>query len=305
MTQPLLSTHTAKKPIARSLCIYCFLATLLYFLPSFCRMQTDGFSIARITSYLPKGLSWKTPQVMQEEAAELSHAFSQPYRYLGHGGQCFAFLSHDDRYVIKFLKTRFHAFGHPSLFSLPCFPEKIRERKMQKALFKLHRDFNSYLFASTDLKEETGIFYVHLDKTSDLKKKVRITDKLGIAHTLDLDHFSFIVQRRAEPACSYLSKLIEKNEIEKAKSAICSLLALIQKRCQKGYYDEDAKIVRDNIGFIAQRPLFIDVGRFVKDPAKQNEQIYKQDMRDLSLQLERWIRDNYPYLIQEFREILI
>src|SRR5207253_11328582 len=91
----------------RKILTFFLLGSALYFLPDVWKMMTDGFSVARITSELPQGISWDTLPVSASEESALHCAVDQPYRYLGSGGQCFAFISQDNRYVIKFFKTRF------------------------------------------------------------------------------------------------------------------------------------------------------------------------------------------------------
>jgi hypothetical protein len=284
--------------------LYCFLLCFsLYSLTLFCTNQTDGFSIARITSHFPEVTTWNTPALSADEKAEVDKALSQSYKYLGCGGQCFAFVSQDNRYVLKLFKTKFHKFSSLTIKSyLPFLPQETRNRAKEKAFFKLNRDFNSYLIASKDLKEETGILYLHLNKTSDLKKKINIADKLGIIHEIDLDQFEFAIQKRAVMAYAHITSLMEKKDIEKAKQAIRSIIEISLARCSKGIYDEDAKIER-NFGFIEDRPLFIDLGRFVKDPAQQNYTARQKDLESISHQLFSWIEVNYPALIPYFYEV--
>lgn len=286
----------------KKLSLYLLLGILLYFLPGLCKKATDGFSIALITSTFPEGMQWNS--TCRTEPNELKDALNQPYRYLGCGGQCFAFISQDKRYVIKFFKTHFTSFGSLFLQTLPWRSKAFKQRKIERALFKLHRDFNSYAIASTDLQEETGIVYMHLNKSSDLHKQLHITDKIGIHYTLDLDRFEFAVQRRAEPAYAYIDSLIHSGALEEAKVAVRSLLTLSLTRCQKGIHDEDAKLERDNFGFLDDKPICIDIGRFVRDSSRQDPCVYRKDLQEIALQLRSWIQGKYPHLVEHFEEAL-
>lgn len=282
------------------------LALFFYFLSDLFSSLTDGFSIQRITSHFPQSMSqikWNAPSPCLEETSEVNNALGQSYRYLGCGGQCFAFLSEDNQYVLKLFKTHFYHFGSLFFQTLPYIPKEKRDQKFAKALFKLKRDFNSYLIASRDLKDETGILYLHLDKGSDMKKKIRLTDKIGIAHELELDQHEFAIQRRAELAYPYLHSLIQQNDLEKARSAMRSLIDLSLDRCRKGFYDEDAR-VHCNFGFIGDRPIFIDIGRFVIDPSRQQRAIYEKDIAAIAHQLREWVSTNYPQLTAYFNETL-
>jgi hypothetical protein len=209
-------------------------------------------------------------------------------------------VSADKRYVMKFFKTRFYPFA-AALLSFPLIPKEKRKQRTERALFKLRRDFTSYIIAGSDLKEETGTLYVHLNVTDDLKKKVRIEDKLGIVHELELDRFMFAVQRRAELATHYLDSLIQSGEFEQAKMAMHSLIDLSVSRWRKGIYDEDAKL-EGNFGFIEGRPVFIDIGRFVRDTTRQNENGYKNDRNAMAQQLRTWLELHHPELTDYFCE---
>lgn len=280
---------------------YILLSAFLFFISWFCNKETDGFSIARITSELPQGLKWSTPELSANEKAQLENALAQKYRYLSSGGQCFAFVSQDNHYVIKFFKTHFYKMSSLTFQSLPFIPEATRKKKWHKAIFKLNRDFNSYLLASQDLKQETGTMYVHLNKSTDLKKKIYIFDKLGIGHEIDLDQFEFAVQKRAELAFPYIHFLIKNAEFAKAREAMCALIKLSLSRCRKGFFDEDARI-HCNFGFLEARPIFIDIGRFIRDPGRQNRDALQKDFKATSSQLISWIEANYPHLICYFKE---
>lgn len=279
------------------------LGTGLYFTALFCQRQTDGFSIERITSYFPKNVTWcDSAALSASQSQELREALAQSFRYLGCGGQCFAFVSEDNHYVLKLFKTHFNLFSPITLLKLPFFSQEKRERKLERALFKLRRDFNSYLISGTELKKETGTLFVHLKESGNLNKKVRIYDKLGIAHVLDLDRFAFAVQRKATLAFYHLSSLIETGQTIKAKLAMSALLELVRQRCHKGFKDEDIR-VECNCGFIEDQPFFIDMGRFVEDNSRKDAESAQKDMQAVADQLRLWIEKHYPHLTKSFCEI--
>lgn len=271
--------------------LYCVVGVLLYHLPDFCKRQTAGFSVMRITPELPTDVAFPEMALAPEEREELERALDQPYAYLGRGGQSFVFASRDGRYVCKFFRTEFHPFGSLWWQTLPIFSRERREQVLTHARKKLQRDFTSYFLAGQELKKETGTLYIHLTATTHLKKVLRIKDKLGIEHALDLDRFSFAVQRRAELAFSYVERCVQDHELEKAHAALQALVALCVARCKKGIHDEDAKIHK-NYGFIDGTPLFIDLGRFVKDASRKDPQVVQRDVEALSLQ----IKEKFPLL---------
>lgn len=273
------------------LLIYCIIGLSLYWLPIFCKRQTDGFSKLRITTQFPLDVHYPQMQLSEKERSELEYAFNQPYSYLGRGGQSFAFVSRDGKYVIKFFKTEFHLFSSLWWKTLPFFPKEKRSHLIAHAKHKLKRDFDSYALSSLELKEQTAMLYMHLTPTSDLQKELRIQDKLGIFHDIDLNQCPFALQRRAELAFSYIHRLVDKCDYERAHQAIHALIALSIERCKKGIHDEDAKIHK-NYGFLGENPIFIDLGRFVKDSSRSSPSVYQKDVSNLLLQ----IKEEFPLL---------
>ncbi len=279
-----------KRWLAILLSLICF-----YYLMLFCDAQTDGFSVARIHSDLSFHPEWEPAETQSKEI--LDPIVGQTFHYLACGGQCFAFISEDRRYVIKFFK---HKLRHPlSTFlkmHLPYPWEQKRLKKLNKALFKLNRDFTSYKIAYEDLREETGLIFLHLNKGGNLNRSITIIDKLGISHTIALNDVEFVVQQRAELVYSYFNRLVKHDDLASIKAAMQSLFSLIVSREQKGIFDEDARLYR-NFGFIDERPIFIDVGRFRRDLRYQDPILYKKDLEDIIGHFRDWLEETHPTLV--------
>ncbi len=277
---------------------------LFYSAACFCNKQTGNFSVARIHSDLAYNPAWETTPLSVQKKAQMKQILDQKFHYLGCGGQCFAFASEDGQYVIKFFK---HKIRKPySLFlraSLPAPLEKKRLKKLNKALYKLDRDFTSYKIAYEDLCDETGLLFIHLNKGNDLDQTITIIDKIGIAHQIDLDNIEFVVQKRATLVYSYIEDLMTKGDVEKAKLALHSILDVIISRCKKGIFDEDARIHR-NFGFIGSQPIFIDVGRFRRDPERKEPLVYKNDLENIIGRFRHWLEESYPELVSTLDEEL-
>ncbi len=286
-------------------CLFC---GYFYFSSQFCNAQTDGFSVVRIHSDLPYEAQWEASPLNAEEAATLDAALSQPFHYLGCGGQCFAFASEDDQYVIKFFKHRirkpFTYFYHSSL---PRILDEVRERKYYKALFKLNRDFSSYKMAYENLRAESGLIYIHLNKHEKTTppciahKQIEIIDKLGIRHTIALDGIEFVVQKKATLAYKRIADLMNANDYAGARESMRSIIHAIAERCKKGIFDEDPKIHR-NLGFVGSVPIFIDVGRFTSDPSRKKPEVYCKDIRYITKRLHHDLEDSYPTLVPILEE---
>lgn len=269
-----------------------------HLLSLFCEAQTDGFSVARIHSDLPYNPAWQTsssPEI-------LDNALNQTYRYLSCGGQCFAFASDDGKYVMKFFKHRIRK-PYSLYLTSRLFPpfENARRRKLSRALFKMNRDFQSYKIAYETLPQETGVIFIHLNKSSDLKRNVQIVDKLGIAHTIALDEVEFVLQKKAELAYAQFDSWIKNKDLALAKKGIHAMLETILSRCKKGIYDEDPRIHR-NFGFIDDKPIFIDVGRFVPDANRKDKGVYTQDMKSIIKNFRDWLEETHPPLVEVLDE---
>ncbi len=265
--------------------LFCYFATL------FCTKKTDGFSIAFVHSDLSYHPTWET---REKNLQELENIFSQKFHYLGCGGQSFVFVSEDNDYVIKFFKHR--KTRKPWLrFPVPGM-EHSRLKKLNRALFKLNRDFTSYKIAFEELREETGLIYLHLNKGTGLNRSLRIVDKIGIEHEIDLDKIEFIVQKRAELLYPRIQTLMETGDAPSAKQAVNAILETIVSRCKKGIFDEDPRI-HNNLGLLREKAIFIDVGRFVHDTTRMSSDVYINDLKIITGKRFRpWLERNYPEL---------
>ncbi len=255
--------------------------------------------MAFIHSDLPYNPAWETKPISNETRLELEAIFSQKFRYLGCGGQSFVFVSENNEYVIKFFKHRL--FRKPySIFltlPLPSVIELSRLRKLNRALFKLNRDFTSYKLAYEELREETGLMYIHLNKGTELKRTLNIVDKIGIEHEIDLDEVEFVVQKHADQLCPRIDALTAEGDITGARNTLHSILEVIIKRCKKGIFDEDPRI-HNNLGLIGQRAIFMDVGRFVRDPERSIPSVYYNDLKAIiDKRFRPWLERCHPELI--------
>ncbi len=269
---------------------------LFYETSNWCEKATKGFAISKISSSFPFTPGWETKKTTEEEKEKAEKALSQTFTYLSQGGQSFVFASEDNQYVLKFFKhhrTRipFHLNNY-----LPFFKKKMAQKKK-----KLERDFQSYKTAFNELSKETGLLYVHLNKTKDLNAKATIIDPLGIKHLIELNQMEFVLQKKAELIYPYIERKIEENNLEEVKSVIQSLIDLIVMRSQKGIFDEDAKLQR-NFGVLEGRVVVIDAGRFVKDENRKNREVYKEDLKQITERLKSWLEKHSLELAQFLEE---
>jgi hypothetical protein len=256
--------------------------------------EEKGFSLKAIQGTHPIQQEFLLPALAKEEEEEVEEALSQSYTYFGAGGQAFAFLSRDERYVLKFFKQA--PFRTPRwIYLLPswAFP-RYRIKKIWKRGDKWLRDYSSYALAFHPFKEISALLYAHLKPSSHLQKKLHLIDQKGKSHLIDLDKVDFILQRKAirvEPAiCDWM----ERGEIEKAKEAISSLIHLLLMRCKRGLHDGDPNI-QTNCGFLGTRAIKIDVGRFSSGLPFSSNELHQELLRIFSPFI-LWLRVRYPLL---------
>ena len=274
-----------------------FVVWVFFRVSEFCEIKTDKFRLSRIFSTLQYDARWETAPLTETQSKEVDTILSQKYTYLNSGGQCYVFLSEDGKSVIKFFKH--HRRTLPAWIKALPLPAQLavkREKRLQTKEGKLLRDFASYKLSFERLQQETGVIFIHLNKTSHLKKQLTIVDKLNIEHRISLDDVEFVLQKKAELVYPHIKALVKQNDQEGAQNAIRSIVDLIITRCQKGVFDEDPRIHR-NFGFIEGNALIIDVGRLINDPERKKPEVYVKDLRKITARFKAWLLEKHPTLV--------
>ncbi len=261
-----------------------------------------GFTLDKISSKLALGAEWVNA-LSDKDRDRLNEIFSQPLSYLGCGAQCYAFISADGNYVVKFFKMK-HLLPKKWLlyFPLPGL-EKYRVRKVNQRILRQKELFSGYKMAYRHLKDETGLFFVHLKKTDDLDIQATLIDKNKNAHTLNLDSYEFIVQRKAQLIHEHISQLMEEGNRPKAKAAIFALLDQVVSQCKRGFVDSDSGISH-NYGFVGDQVVHFDVGRLVQDENAKKPAFYQREAIRVAVKLERWLSEFYPELLPDLEECI-
>jgi hypothetical protein len=254
--------------------------------------RNHGFCLRTIISTLTYRPEWEPSTPLQHKT--LDPIWDQPFCYLAKGHQSFAFLSADGRYVLKFYRFPSHLRPLPWL-NHPC-AGKARKRVEAYNLNKLDATFASYKLAYDELREETGLLYLHLNKTETLQRCVTLVDRCGAAYRVSLDDMHFLLQKKAEPFFPLLQRTLEAGDEETFKNLISSLFSLISSRLDKGISDGDA-ILEKNYGWLNQRAVHIDVGRFSKSASKQ-------ELRTTTESLRAWMEEHCPHLLPIYSDAL-
>lgn len=260
--------------------------------------RTKGFSYNKIHSHYTYDHRWDFGMPTEEQRSLIDQVTSKPLTFLGSGKECYAFVSEDGEYVIKFFKQK-HMKTEYILNHLPLSQEM---RMLQKEVVNRHLErrkkiYQSYQLAYERLQEETGVLYLHLTKTNYLKQSIHLITKSGEKFTLKLDNIEFLLQRRGTQVFDYLSAYPEKG-----KETINALLNLITIRNQKGIGDADINCEK-NLGLLNGKGFQIDVGEFYPSlPCSPSKEELITATLDLKHYLEMHLPDLALYLDQEIEK---
>lgn len=266
---------------------------------------THGFSISNITSNFAYDSRWEVHTPTIEQQQQLNQIFAQKFSYLGKGCQSYVFLSEDGEYVLKFFKyQRFRNQPWIDWFSFIPWVEQYRLEKLTKKQEKLERFFNSWKLAYDELQPETGIVFVHLNKSNHLPNTLTITDKMGFEHILDPNQMEFMLQRKAVMLCSTIKELMDHNQVTETKQLLNAVVDLVLSENSRGYADNDHALMQ-NTGILDGKPIHIDVGQLLKDPIYQNPEKYKQELFNKTYKFRKWLKSHYPELVTYLETRLI
>jgi hypothetical protein len=249
-------------PIMHKLKTVIFSLVVFVAVERFCHKHTRGFAMQKIFSQLPAGE--EEFSLFDADYAHIDMVLAQPFTFLHSGGQCYAFISQDGTTVLKLFKQHHLRWWHLlHALPLPHFFEPLRAKQLQKMEHYSPLFLESCTIAYRDFKEQSGLIYLHLNKTHHFNRKATLIDPLGIAHTLDLDNTQFALQKNAQLCYPKFRQLVQEGNLADAKICIDSLFNLIRDRARKGIKDRDPHI-RKNIGFIGNQAIEIDIGSFTK-----------------------------------------
>lgn len=266
---------------------------------------TDGFSVSNIASTFSPSPSRETRALSPYEKQHVDYILSQKFTYLGKGCQSYVFLSEDKNYVLKFFKyQRFYIQPWMESLSFIPFIKSYKEKKLAKKHEKLNRFFVAWKVAFDELQKETGLVFVHLNKTSDLNKTLSFTDKMGFSYNVNLDDMEFMVQKKAEMLCPYLKKLIDQKKLPEAKLFLNRLTALISSEYSRGFADHDHALMQ-NTGVFDNMPIHIDVGQFAKDETAKDSQVFKQHLFNKMYKFRAWLAKESPELNHYLEQQLV
>ncbi len=265
--------------------IFGMMAILVFSLYLFFKPQNDyHFSQEAISSPLFSTSEWAVDPLTPEATDKIRDILSQRYQFLGNGKQAFSFVSEDDKYVVKFFNLRCVTPSWKDYF----YPEVSRKKQSKRKYL-----FCGYKNGYQEFKEETGLIWIHLTPTDDLKQTITIFDSQKNELHVDADSTIFVIQKKALPILDRLSKLYEEGKASEADQLIQAFYALIQHRINKGFTDRD-KSFYNNYGFIENQPIQFDLGYLHKreNDKTRHGKNHKDELEYFRIRIEKWRTDH-------------
>lgn len=270
----------------------------------FCHRETQGFRMTKITGNFSPVQDWCIPPLPKAEETNIHHLLDQKFTYFGRGFQSFVFLGEDGQTILKLFSNTYQWRSRwLNLIPPVPFAKEWKEEKLRNCQSKLLRSFQSYKISFEELKDRTGLIYVHLDPSPVPCNTTIIIDKLGIEHSVALNSTGFVLQKRAEMVHPALDRLLREQKLEEAKQRIRSLLQLIVDQSKLGIADSDP-LIRTNFGFLEGQAIHIDVGPFFKDPSIAQPEVYLKELDRITTSLKHWLENNHPEITPFLAQML-
>jgi len=257
-------------------------------------LLTDNFSAMNI-ALTPTFSS--SEKLSLEEKKQIKNILSQPFYYYAKGHHAFAFVSEDEKYILKFLRAK--KLRRPLLFSFVNTKAKQQEHLHSKRLAFI---LKSHALAENPLKDETAVVYSHFYKTEDLSQTIHIFDKMNRSFSLKADNNSFILQKRVDLYEEVIPNIVLSQNTYAIKQMIRSYFQVIANRCQKGIMNKDRGGWGRNYGIIDgyAKAYEIDIGSYVLSDFVKTKEGMEKEIRDCSRDFRRYISCHLPQMLEFF-----
>ena len=246
-------------------------------------LATDGFRLYKIQNRLTQ------EAVLNNIEDPIEKILNQKFKYFSKGCQTYVFESLDKNYVLKFI--RYNRYEIPLWVKFQNFDFEYKNRRNFYKKKLLDTSLNSYKIAIDELKDETQIIYVHLQKTDNLTKDFQIIDKLNREFFIDLNDFGFVIQKKAVPLYQFLKE--NKKNIFLLKNIMDSYLETTSKIYDKNIINDDYNSLK-NAGVIDNTVYHIDLGSFVKKENLNTKNEYSYEINRFMNHLKKWTLKNIP-----------
>lgn len=232
-------------------------------------------------------------QFTEKQQALLKDIFFQSFRYLDRGKQSFVFVSEDQKYVLKFFDNRCLRSGSfPFLFPID----------QEHCFRKLEQLFEGYRVAEAYDPGDTGLIFVQLAPDHSYRLNVSLFDRFGFEHTIDLAEVPFVLQEKAIPLRELITSLLNEGKVAEAERRLRQIIDMYVGGYRRGIVDLDHNFMY-NTGFVGDRPLRIDLGRFQQDEKMKNPAVYRVDLEKIVIdRLGDWLQRHFPKYRREILE---
>jgi hypothetical protein len=153
-----------------------------------------------------------------------------------------------------------------------------------------------------ELQDETGIVYVHLNRTKEKVNSIKLVDKYGQSHLIQGDDSCFVVQKKARYLIPTIMNLMETGKKEEAKARINQVFDLLLSLAKKGFVDGDDALIRNNnIGLTNDRAIYIDTGHLFRAQNLDASERMRYEFQVRLDPLEKWLNVSYPEIGSYYR----
>lgn len=265
--------------------IFCFFGVFFSKeISAFFRMRhPEKFSLEKIALDMDEDHLPKFP------LPDLSSVFQQPFFYLDRGEETIAFVSQDERFVLKFfLKEKMQG---EKRFSIPnvihsLFPSHQEKKMLRKQARRqtLLRSMDNYAAVFQAMQNKTGTIALHLTPTVHLLPTIAVFDQIGEKHLVELDRASFILQHKAILVEKKLEQAGSKEEKLKVLQALEDFFVL---RTKKGFTDlRKTFTLEKNFGFLGDEAIQFDVGGVIF--SKDLQEAPEEEIQRINIILHDW-----------------
>lgn len=210
---------------------------------------------------------WEISSDLSRE--EVCKILSQAYAYLDRGAQCYVFASQDGEYVLKIFR----------------FDRKDKKTTLME---KVNALFLGSILAYERAREETGLLFLHLNRTENAFPLLQLTGPLGQPFSLKLDSYRFAIQKRVRPFRESLMNAYRSSDPEEMPQLLDAFLEVLSSRVDKGIRNSDPAVSR-NFGFLGKQAFEIDFGNYSENGVPREKEIARYIQK-----LRLWLKENAP-----------
>jgi len=250
------------------------------FLPFGLEKINHTFHPGKIAVDIPYNQAWDS----DSPSNEISAVLARPFFYLGRGAQAFVFESEDGQFVLKLFR------GTPKFHPWKRWLRKTISGKKERTRLedKIPPLFGACQMAYTELRDWTGLVYMHLNPTTDLLPSSRLVSGFRRNTRVNLNQSRFVLQKKGDSIADTFLDAIEKNDRDKAVRLVRSFASLLEERSLKNISNSD-KTLWYNFGFVGETAIEWDFGRYYYNPDLQTKSGREKEVAEFRESLQEFL----------------